>query len=72
MRLDGQRILVVYSAVINKVFGAVLLSGPKQPAKQAGMISYYDEGSENGGLIFGGRANEKGGVAQQPAPLAAR
>jgi hypothetical protein len=29
---------------------------------QAGILFYYDEGSENGGLIFGGRRNEKGKV----------
>ena len=33
-----------------------------EPRPQAGMLFYNDEGSENGGLIFGGRQNEKGEV----------
>jgi hypothetical protein len=33
-----------------------------EPRPQAGMLFYNDEGSENGGLIFGGRKNEKGEV----------
>src|SRR5262249_45019460 len=43
----------------------VIVRGKEQPKidrPQAGMIFYNDEGSENGGLIFGGRKNEKGEV----------
>lgn len=36
---------------------------------QAGMIFYNDEGSENGGLIFGGRRNEKGEVVDSGGSL---
>ena len=33
------------------------------------MIFYNDEGSENGGLIFGGRKNEKGEVVDSGGNL---
>src|SRR5436309_2552895 len=36
---------------------------------QAGMIFYNDEGSENGGLIFGGRRNAKGEVVDSGGSL---
>jgi len=36
---------------------------------QAGLIFYNDEGSENGGLIFGGRRNEKGEVVDSGGSL---
>jgi hypothetical protein len=36
---------------------------------QAGMLFYNDEGSENGGLIFGGRRNAKGEVADAGGSL---
>ena len=36
---------------------------------QAGMIFYNDEGSENGGLIFGGRRNAKGEVMDSGGSL---
>jgi hypothetical protein len=36
---------------------------------QAGMIFYNDEGSENGGLIFGGRKNDKGQVVDAGGSL---
>ena len=36
---------------------------------QAGMIFYNDEGSENGGLIFSGRRNEKGEVVDSGGSL---
>lgn len=36
---------------------------------QAGMIFYNDEGSENGGLIFGGRKNAKGEVVDSGGSL---
>lgn len=35
----------------------------------AGMLFYNDEGSENGGLIFGGRRNEKGEVVDSGGSL---
>jgi hypothetical protein len=35
---------------------------PKVDRPQAGMLFYNDEGSENGGLIFGGHKNAKGDV----------
>lgn len=40
-----------------------------EPRPQAGMIFYNDEGSENGGLIFGGRQNEKGEVIDSGGSL---
>lgn len=36
---------------------------------QAGIIFYNDEGSENGGLIFGGHRNEKGEVVDSGGSL---
>jgi len=36
---------------------------------QAGMLFYNDEGSENGGLIFSGRRNEKGEVVDSGGSL---
>ena len=35
----------------------------------AGMLSYNDEGSENGGLVFGGRRNANGEVVDSGASL---
>ena len=40
-----------------------------EPRPQAGMLFYNDEGSENGGLIFGGRKNEKGEVVDAGGSL---
>jgi hypothetical protein len=40
-----------------------------EPRPQAGMIFYNDEGSENGGLIFGGHQNEKGQVVDSGGSL---
>jgi len=40
-----------------------------EPRPQAGMIFYNDEGSENGGLIYGGRMNEKGQVVDSGGSL---
>jgi hypothetical protein len=40
-----------------------------KPRPQAGMLFYNDEGSENGGLIFGGRQNEKGEVVDSGGSL---
>jgi hypothetical protein len=50
----------------------VIVKGKEQPPSdrpQAGMIFYNDEGSENGGLIFGGRRNEKGEVVDSGGSL---
>jgi hypothetical protein len=40
-----------------------------EPRPQAGMIFYNDEGTENGGLIFGGRKNEKGEIVDSGGSL---
>lgn len=40
-----------------------------EPRPQAGMIFYNDEGTENGGLIFGGRTNDKGQVVDSGGSL---
>lgn len=42
---------------------------PKVDRPEAGMLFYNDEGSENGGLIFGGHRNEKGHVLNSGASL---
>lgn len=50
----------------------VIVKGKEQPPSdrpQAGMIFYNDEGSENGGLIFGGRKNERGEVEDSGGSL---
>jgi len=53
---------------------AVIIKGKEhpemgEPRPQAGMIFYNDEGSENGGLIFGGRKNEKGEIVDSGGSL---
>jgi len=40
-----------------------------EPRPQAGMIFYNDEGSENGGLIFGGRKNQEGEIVDSGGSL---
>jgi hypothetical protein len=40
-----------------------------EPRPQAGMLFYNDEGTENGGLIFGGKKNEKGEVVDSGGSL---
>jgi hypothetical protein len=40
-----------------------------EPRPQAGMLFYNDEGSENGGLIFGGKKNERGEVVDSGGSL---
>ena len=40
-----------------------------EPRPQAGMLFYNDEGSENGGLIFGGKKNEKGEIVDSGGSL---
>jgi hypothetical protein len=49
----------------------IIVRGKEQPfpRPQAGMIFYNDEGSENGGLIFGGHRNEKGEVVDSGGSL---
>ena len=50
----------------------VIVNGKEQPPQdrpQAGMLFYNDEGSENGGLIFGGRKNEKGEIVDSGGSL---
>jgi hypothetical protein len=50
----------------------VIVKGKEQPKvdrPQAGMLFYNDEGSENGGLIFGGRRTERGEVADAGGSL---
>ena len=50
----------------------VIVRGKEQPKvdrPQAGMIFYNDEGSENGGLIFGGRRNAKGEIVDSGGRL---
>jgi hypothetical protein len=42
---------------------------PKVDRPEAGMLFYNDEGTENGGLIFGGHRNEKGDVIDSGASL---
>jgi hypothetical protein len=42
---------------------------PKVDRPQAGMLFFNDEGSENGGLIFGGHRNEKGEVVDSGGSL---
>ncbi|HEX4021564.1 MAG TPA: hypothetical protein VHX63_10495 [Acidobacteriaceae bacterium] len=42
---------------------------PKVDRPEAGMLFYNDEGTENGGLIFGGHRNEKGDVINSGASL---
>ncbi len=49
----------------------IIVRGKEEPfaRPQAGMLFYNDEGSENGGLIFGGRRNEKGEVVDSGGSL---
>ncbi|HEV2576526.1 MAG TPA: hypothetical protein VGU25_04890 [Acidobacteriaceae bacterium] len=52
----------------------VIIKGKEQPENgerrpQAGMIFYNDEGTEDGGLIFGGKKNEKGEVVDSGGSL---
>lgn len=50
----------------------VIVKGKEQPPQdrpQAGMLFYNDEGSENGGLIFGGRKDGNGNVVDSGGSL---
>jgi hypothetical protein len=115
MKINGQKVLIVYSSVLSTIFGAMLLTGAKLPQSQsfdeiqvhridvvepdgtlrmvisdhaslpgviskgeerpphdrpgAGMLFYNDEGSENGGLVFGGRRNDNGEVVDSGGSL---
>ena len=40
-----------------------------EPRPQAGMVFYNDEGTENGGLIFGGKKNQKGEIVDSGGSL---
>lgn len=49
----------------------IIVARKEQPfaRPQAGMLFYNDEGSENGGLVFGGRRNEKGEIVDSGGSL---
>ena len=49
----------------------IIVRGKEQafPRPQAGMLFYNDEGSENGGLVFGGGKNAKGEVEDSGGSL---
>jgi hypothetical protein len=49
----------------------IIVRGEERPfaRSQAGMLFYNDEGTENGGLIFGGRRNDKGEVVDSGGSL---
>jgi hypothetical protein len=49
----------------------VIVMGKESPKTrpQAGMLFYNDEGSENGGLIFGGHGNDKGEIVDSGGSL---
>lgn len=40
-----------------------------EPRPQAGLVFYNDEGTENGGLIFGGRRNDRGEIVDSGGSL---
>jgi hypothetical protein len=52
-------------------FPGIITRGNEQPydRPQAGMLFYNDEGSENGGLIFGGHKNAQGQVVDSGGSL---
>jgi hypothetical protein len=52
-------------------FPGIIVKGKEEPfdRPQAGMLFYNDEGSENGGLIFGGSKNNKGEVVNSGGSL---
>jgi len=52
-------------------FPGIIVKGKEEPfvRPQAGMLFYNDEGSENGGLIFGGSKNDKGEVINSGGSL---
>lgn len=52
-------------------FPGLIVRGKEQPfdRPQSGMLFYNDEGSENGGLIFGGHRNAKGEIVDSGGSL---
>jgi len=58
---DGTLRLVISN---HAALPGIIVHGKEQPfpRPQAGMLFYNDEGSENGGLIFGGRRNAAGQI----------
>jgi hypothetical protein len=52
-------------------FPGIIVKGKEEPfdRPQAGFLFYNDEGSENGGLIFGGSKNDKGEVVNSGGSL---
>jgi hypothetical protein len=65
---DGTLRMVISNR--NKLPG-IIVRGTEQPfaRPQAGILFYNEEGSENGGLIFSGRKNEKGEVVDSGGSL---
>lgn len=66
---DGQLRMVISD---HQRLPGVIVKGKEKPPSdrpQAGMIFYNDEGSENGGLIFGGHRNEHGEVVDSGGSL---
>src|SRR5215831_14070152 len=77
-QLDVQRInLVEPDGTLRMVisdhanFPGMIIRGKEQPLArpQAGMLFYNDEGTENGGLVFGGRRNANGEVVDAGVAL---
>jgi hypothetical protein len=77
-QLDVQRINIVEpNGTLRMVISnharlpGIIVRGKEKPfvRPQAGMLFYNDEGSENGGLIFGGRKNEQGEVVDSGGSL---
>jgi hypothetical protein len=66
---DGTLRMVISNR--DRLPGVIVKGKPSKPydRPQAGMLFYNDEGSENGGLIFGGRRNEKGEVVDSGGSL---
>jgi hypothetical protein len=65
---DGTLRMVISN---HKSFPGIIVHGKEQAfdRPQAGMLFYNDEGSENGGLIFGGAMNPNGEVANAGGSL---
>ncbi|HEY4143494.1 hypothetical protein [Pinirhizobacter sp.] len=66
---DGTLRMVISN---KKDLPGVIVKGKEQPPQdrpQAGMLFYNDEGSENGGLIFGGRKDSTGNVIDSGGSL---
>ena len=66
---DGTLRMVIANR--SRLPGVIIKGKEARPSDrpQAGMIFYNDEGTENGGLIFGGRRNEKGEVVDSGGSL---